>query len=331
MKKFIALFLAALMLLSFAACSANQNNNGKNNESTNTNESKKDTPAKTDKTPAEIETAIAKALGDGYLATVDIPEDEIALSALGYLDLTKVRTYVAKQAVVSSVDPDTVVIVECEDGYADEAVAKLNESFAQTVSYIRQYPFGVAKVEGARLYKVGNIVMLIIAGASFEGEDKEAEAKLAVEEYKKVDAAVTEIFGSLPENLAELTVQIPNPVVDVSYAKDFDRLGISMEAPEGAKNVAYAIIGDKIAEINFEVDGKEYTLRAAISNEDISGLYGTEIEEKELEDGAVYSEISDGVGTFRKISWKVEEVNFVLMNTDGASADALTTLYELVK
>lgn len=190
MKKLFALLLAALMVFSLAACSTSKNNN-------NSNE-----PVNTDKTPAEIEAAIAKALGEGYLATVDVPEEELFTSAIGRLDLTKVKTYVAKQAVIPSVDLDSVVIAECEEGYVDEAVALLNESYAQTIDYIRQYPFGVAKVEGARLYKVGNTVMLIIAGASYDGEDGEAEAKLAAKEYEKVDAALKDLFGSLPENLA---------------------------------------------------------------------------------------------------------------------------------
>lgn len=203
MKKVITVILAALMLLSFAACSSNQNNNSNNNASTNTNESKNDTPAKTEKSPAEIEEAIAKALGDGYLCTVDVPEEELFSSAIGRLDLTKVKNYVAKQAAVAAVDLDSVVIAECEDGYADEAVNLLNESFAQTVDYIRQYPFGVAKVEGARLYKVGNTVMLIIAGASAdENTSAEDEAKLAAEEYAKIDEAIKSIFGTVPENLA---------------------------------------------------------------------------------------------------------------------------------
>lgn len=190
MKKIIAIVLAAVMALSLAACGSNT--------------PKKPDDIKTDATPAEIEAVVAKALGDGYLATVDVPEEELFMSALGYLDLTKVKSYVARQAAVTSVDLDTVVIVECEDGYAEEAVAKFNESFAQTISYIRQYPFGVAKVEGARLYQVGNTVIYIIAGAAYDGEDAEAEAKLAADEYRKVDDALKGLFGALPQNLIQM-------------------------------------------------------------------------------------------------------------------------------
>ena len=190
MKKWIVFILAALMLLSMAACGSNSGET--------------EAPLKA-ATPAEIEAAVAAALGDGCLATVDVPEEELFTSPVGDLDLTKVKSYVAKQSEVVSVDVDTIVIAECEDGYADEAVAKLNEAYGRILSYIRQYPFGVAKVEGARLYKVGSTVMLIIAGASYDGEDSEAEAKLANEEYQKIDEALKGLFGSLPQNL----IQIP--------------------------------------------------------------------------------------------------------------------------
>ena len=68
---------------------------------------------------------------------------------------------------------DTVIILKTKDGYADEAVSLLNDSFGQTVSYIRQYPFGTAKVLNARIYRTGNYVIYVIAGASYDGEDAE--------------------------------------------------------------------------------------------------------------------------------------------------------------
>ena len=72
------------------------------------------------------------------------------------------------------------------------------------VGYIRQYPFGVAKVEGTRIFASGNYVMYILAGASYDGEDSDGEIKLADAEYAKIDAAVKTIFGTLPVNLAEI-------------------------------------------------------------------------------------------------------------------------------
>ncbi len=203
MKKVIALILAMMMVASLVACGSDSN---KENPNTNNNTSQTDEKPKEEvkeATPAEIEAAIAKALGDGYLATVEVPEEEILMTALGRLDMEKVESYIAKQSAVTSVNLDTVVIVKCKDGYADEAVQAFNDAFDQTISYIRQYPFGVAKVEGARLYKINDTVIYVIAGASAgEGTSAEEEAKLAVSEYEKIDAAIKEVCGVLPENLA---------------------------------------------------------------------------------------------------------------------------------
>ena len=188
MKKFVLIVLSLALVLSLAACGANSNKN--NNGNTNTTA-----------TPAEIEQKIADAVGkDNYLCDTDIDKDWLQNSF--QLDMSKVESYVAKQNSIGSVNPDTVVILKTKNGYASDAVKTLNTYFAQVVSYIRQYPFGTAKVLNARLYQSGDYVLYIIAGASYDGEDSEAENKLAVSEYAKIDEAVKGIFGTLPENLA---------------------------------------------------------------------------------------------------------------------------------
>lgn len=54
----------------------------------------------------------------------------------------------------------------------------------------------------ARLYQSGNYIIYVVAGASYDGEDSEAEAKLATSEYAKIDEAVKGVFGTLPKNAA---------------------------------------------------------------------------------------------------------------------------------
>ena len=187
MKRFVLIFLSLVTLLSLAACGTDAN--------------KKDDNTTTTAAPAEIEQKIADAIGkDNYLCDTDIDKDWLQNSY--QLDLSKIDSYVAKQNSIASVNPDTVIVLKTKDGYADEAVRLLNENFAQMVSYIRQYPFGTAKVLNARLYRSGDYVLYIIAGASYDGEDAEAEAKLAASEYAKIDAAVQSVLGTLPENLA---------------------------------------------------------------------------------------------------------------------------------
>ena len=184
MKKFLLLFMSAAIILSLAACGKGADNGGT-----------------TTATPAEIEQKIADAIGkDNYLCDTEIDKDW--LQSTFQLDMSKVESYVAKQNSIGSVNPDTVVILKTKDGYAADAVKALNTYFAQIVDYVRQYPFGTAKVMNARLYQSGDYVIYIIAGASYDGEDSEDETKLAVSEYAKIDEAIKSVFGTLPDNLA---------------------------------------------------------------------------------------------------------------------------------
>lgn len=195
-KKIALIFLSILMIFSFAACGKGTNDN---NDNKNDDNGKNNTVVTA--TPAEIEQKIAEAVGnDNYLCNVDIDEDW--LKNIYRLDTSKIESYVAKQNSIGSVNPDTVIVLKTKDGYADEAVKAINEGYDQIVSYIRQYPFGTAKVLNARLYQSGDYVIYVIAGASYDGEDAEAENKLAVSEYAKIDEVIKSVFGKLPKNSA---------------------------------------------------------------------------------------------------------------------------------
>lgn len=212
MKKLLCLALAVLMLFALAACAENPTPTESKNDTTPATDAPETKAPDTTAAPApaelpspvEIEAAVAAALGDGYLATVDVAEEEIYLCPLGWLeDMSILESWVAKQAVISAVDLDNVVVAKCKDAADTEKVVEaFNNSFAQTVSYVRQYPFGTAKVLGARIYRVGDTVMFLMAGASDDSGDAETEAKLAETEYAKIDAALEKLFGFVPENLA---------------------------------------------------------------------------------------------------------------------------------
>lgn len=184
MKKLSIILLTSLVMLNLVACS----NSKKDDDTIST-------------TPQKIEEKIIEAIGkDNYLCDTEIDEDWLK-NYFG-LDLSKVESYVAKQNSISSVNLDTVVILKVKDGYADEAVKTLNKVFSQTVEYIRQYPFGTAKVLNGRIYQQGDYVIYIIAGANYDGEDLQEESKLAIEQYAKIDEALKEIFNKSLENLA---------------------------------------------------------------------------------------------------------------------------------
>lgn len=208
MKKLLCLALAALMLFGLAACAENGGETKapettlapETTKAPETTEAPKPAP-----TPAEIEAAVAAALGEGYLATVDVSEEDLWSCPLGWLeDLSILDTWVAKQAAVPALNMDTVIVAKCKDAAdADKVIGVYNDYLAQTVGYTRQYPFGAAKVQGARICKVDDLALFILAGAEADPEaDEEAAAKLAAAEYEKIDAALEALFGYVPENLA---------------------------------------------------------------------------------------------------------------------------------
>ena len=121
MKKFVLIFLSVVMVLSLAACGTN---GSKNNES-----------ATITATPAEIEQKIADAIGkDNYLCDTEADKNYLQ-NTLG-LDLSEVDSYAAKLNSISSVNPDTVIILKVKGSYTDEAVKALNTSYAQMVDYL---------------------------------------------------------------------------------------------------------------------------------------------------------------------------------------------------
>lgn len=210
MRKIELVILAGVIALSLSACAGKkdaqqetttQQTTTQQNETQTQKETDKDSDKKNDSMSIKsIEDAVVQAIGEeNYLC--DVEKDKTMLFASLELDESQIVEYIAKENSISSVHLDQIMIFKVKDGYADTVVDKINDDFAQTVGYVRQYPFGVAKVLNARLYKSGNYVVFVLAGADYDGGDSEAEEKLAEEEYAKIDKAMEEIFGTVPENL----------------------------------------------------------------------------------------------------------------------------------
>ncbi len=146
-------------------------------------------------------------------------------------------------------------------------------------------------------------------------------------------AVMTEgkVPGEAPDNaLREPTeMQLVNPFVTVESAKAIEAaLGIRVDAPQGASNVVYSIMNGRMANIDFETDGHEYTLRAAAGSDDIAGLYGEEIRNQMLDmEDAALSVIRSGGDRCIKIVWFKGEWQFVLSNTDGATEEETAAVY----
>ena len=85
---------------------------------------------------------------------------------------------------ISSVDSS------CELVYVVADATKLRREFVEAID------------NNARLYQSRDYVIYVIAGASYDGKDAEAENKLAVSEYAKIDEVIKSVFGKLPKNSA---------------------------------------------------------------------------------------------------------------------------------
>lgn len=131
----------------------------------------------------------------------------------------------------------------------------------------------------------------------------------------------------------EGNMQIASPFEEVDSAKIFeDRLGITADAPKGAKNVMYNILTGNVAQVDFELDGHEYMLRASKSDEELSGLYGKDKGTKQY-DGEYNTQLKtieiDGKDTY-SLTWQKGSVYYTLVNTDGSSvSDILSVMNEL--
>lgn len=128
-------------------------------------------------------------------------------------------------------------------------------------------------------------------------------------------------------------VQIPSPFVTVDSAKDFEKLGIELEAPSEAEDVAYSILDGKVADISFLLEGHFYNVRASKQSGDFSGLQGDRIDSIQIdsETNATIETLRSGDEIFYKISWTNGEINFILINTDAADADKITAVYQSIK
>ncbi|MBO7516014.1 MAG: DUF4358 domain-containing protein [Lachnospiraceae bacterium] len=207
--KRMTLLLSILLLVLLAACD-NKTDSGKTTTKAQEKEATTTTKAAENKalpagvTPQTIEAAIAQVLGDGYVADMSIPEDELPLSPLGEIDMSKLDTYVAKQNAVPSVHADTVIIVKCKDAsYADRVVDGFNAYYKHSREYFTVYPLEPFKLMQARIYKADDIVMYIIAGAPLPETPllEPEQMEYAKAEYDKIDNAVKEVLGFLPQNL----------------------------------------------------------------------------------------------------------------------------------
>lgn len=131
----------------------------------------------------------------------------------------------------------------------------------------------------------------------------------------------------------ESNVQGGNSFVEVENAEAFKALSVTLDAPVGARETSYAIIDGEIAEIQFELDGKNYLARASAQEGDFSGLNGKDLSQETIDakNNAVLTEVQTDLCAYYKIVWTNGKINYCLYGTDGADKSQVLAVYESLK
>jgi len=153
--------------------------------------------------------------------------------------------------------------------------------------------------------------------------------KLADEQAQSTAPAESATIA--PEATPETQVEIPNPIVEVEGAADFSDLGFIITPHQQADTASYSIIGGKVAQIIFTLNGQTYTYRGAVTTEDISGVYETfdpnpeslYLEGPGFKVDLVVKTISGGEkGAVAE--WSYEDVRYSFYTPDPTNFDDLT-------
>ena len=164
-------------------------------------------------------------------------------------------------------------------------------------------------------------LMLIFAFASCK--------KLADEQAQSTAPAESATIA--PEATPETQVEIPNPIVEVEGAADFSDLGFIITPHQQADTASYSIIGGKVAQIIFTLNGQTFTYRGSVTTEDISGVYETfdpnpeslYLEGPGFKVDLVVKTISGGEkGAVAE--WSYEDVRYSFYTPDPTNFDDLT-------
>lgn len=133
----------------------------------------------------------------------------------------------------------------------------------------------------------------------------------------------------------------PNPpmVGDTSYTiaespEAFQQIGITLDAPEGAENISYAIFDENIASVNFEMGNHAYFIVASAQSGDFSGLHGDVIGSEQIDSksSAILYEIECEPTSMFKASWTDGKIHYYLGNTDGADKEDFKSIcMELIR
>ena len=121
--------------------------------------------------------------------------------------------------------------------------------------------------------------------------------------------------------------EIPNPMTDVSSIDDINsRIGCSMKNIEGASDESYSVftMDTELGQYEFFIDNAKYTLRAAKTTDDLSGVYTSDGLLGDLVEPDSVTECDDG--TYYE-KWFDGDMQYSLYGIDTVSEDFDTVAF----
>lgn len=120
-----------------------------------------------------------------------------------------------------------------------------------------------------------------------------------------------------------------SPFEDVDGPDDFEKLGFTIDAPEGAENLYYCIFDGEIARVDFTVAGHEYSYEAAKLEGNFSRADGEPVASTAL--NAQYDAVLDHVpADIWRAHWSCGDVSCYLTNFDGAEEADITAVVNML-
>ncbi len=132
-----------------------------------------------------------------------------------------------------------------------------------------------------------------------------------------------------PKAQREEEKETPDPVVEVEGIWAFAGVGADIEAPVGAENARYFIVGDAVAEIRFVRNDVAYSYKASKSEADLNAQQGgaREVEgvQAQVDDHAIPIQETDGGLT---ATWRWGSVSYSLTAEGPVDVQIMRTLVE---
>lgn len=163
------------------------------------------------------------------------------------------------------------------------------------------------------------------------GENKKLRSISAWRRYGSLAACLVIVIAAaimLPraserQDESDPPVLAGSPFEDVDGADGFEKLGFTIDAPEGAEDVRYCIVDGEIARVRFSLGGHEYIYEAAKLDGNFSCADSDAVGSVSLnaEYGAVLDRLSPD--TWRA-HWTRSGVSFYLSSFDGADEESVT-------